>query len=94
MISTHFNSAALRQFTKYNIFLEAHSFFGKINLILDTPSLNKKTELTLMGIIQLGISQNENKNRSYSVGLVLKIHFLENSKPKVATSKFWPPPFS
>ena len=34
------------------------------------------------------------KKRCYSVGLVLKIHFLENSKPKVVTSKFWPPPFS
>ena len=39
-----FDGAELRQFSKYNIFLEAHSFFDKIKLILDTPGLNKKKQ--------------------------------------------------
>ena len=30
-----FDSAALRQFTKNNIFLETHSFFDKIKLIMN-----------------------------------------------------------
>ena len=37
------DSAALRQFTKYNIFLEAYSFFFYIiKLILDTPGVSTK----------------------------------------------------
>ena len=51
MISALFNIAALRQFTKYNIFSD------KIKLILDTPGLNKTTELTLTFINE--INQNE-----------------------------------
>jgi hypothetical protein len=44
----NFDSAALHQFSKYNIFLEAHSFYLiKIKEILDTPGLKKK-KLILM----------------------------------------------
>ena len=47
--------AALRQFTKYNIFHEAHSFFfDKIKLILILHVKNSMTQLTLLTMPQSG----------------------------------------
>ena len=55
--------------SSYKIFLEVHSFFDKIELILDTPCLNKRNWADIASILHCSIEQSIN----YKVHLFLKV---------------------